>query len=414
MPAHRDGDILHPDAAGLEAVKHQKAVPERRFAEIHPQGRAVEPGGPTGDGQGDRRGRRVAELPGQVEPGELEAGGGLEAAVEVEDRTLDPGGIDPEAAVGEPEPGDIDGARTEKAAEVGRDERRDIAVDGKGETEAGIGAAQPQRSVDQPGVVGVEGERQVEGLERAAADEGEVEGRAALDAQQGRGNAPRRLGERDIEVEHPGGVGEGRLEAERPARSVEAAHVEPAVEHTVRQRDRAGQRDIGRLPEDRLAEGEAVDLDVAHLDRDRQLRQAEGPGLGLGQDDAGLLVRLRAAEKGAARGAEIVDPQPGPQQLQAAPVERDVVQLQPDTRVIGDGDPPDPRGRGDHAPGILEAHGAPGTGQAVLQLPDEESAVAVVLAAGLRLGLGESGDRDRQEADDEKGNPFQNACPMPM
>ena len=85
-----------------------------------------------------------------------------------------------------------------------------------------------------------------------------------------------------------------------------------------------------------------------------------------------------------------------------------------DTRVIGDGDPPDPRGRGDHAPGILEAHGAPGTGQAVLQLPDEESAVAVALAAGLRLGLGESGDRDRQEADDEKGNPFQNACPMPM
>lgn len=340
--------------------------------------------------------------------------GGLEPAVEVEDRPLDLRGVDPEAAVREPQAGDVDGAGTEEAAEIRRDERRDIAVDGEGEAEAGVGTAQPERPVDQPGMVGVERERQVEVLDRAVSGKREVERRAALDAQQRRGDPARRLVEGDIEVQHPGVVGEGRVEAERPARSVEPAHVEPAVEHAARQRHRTVERDIGRLSEDGLAKGEAVHLDVAHLDRDGELRQAERLGLGLGQDHAGLLMRLRAAEPGAARGTEVVDPQPGPQELQAAPVERDVVQFQPDACIICDGDPPDPRRRGDDAGHVLESHGAPGTGQAVLQLPDEEAAVAGALAAGLRLGLGESGDRDREEADDEEGNPFQNACPIPM
>ena len=120
-----------------------------------------------------------------------------------------------------------------------------------------------------------------------------------------------------------------------PPGAVEPLDVEVRRQVAAREVERAGERQFRRLPEDRLLEDDAVELERRDLDRDRQLGQREGLGLGRRQRP-GLRRRLGLAEPGDALRPEPVDRDPSAQQREAAPVELDVVDLEPDALGVGD------------------------------------------------------------------------------
>ena len=93
------------------------------------------------------------------------------------------------------------------------------------------------------------------------------------------------------------------LSASAPPGRVEALDVERGVERAAGKAEGAGGRELGGLAEDRLGEGDVVELELGEADRDRQLGEREGLGLGLGQG-AGRRRGLGAAQPGDALGVQ--------------------------------------------------------------------------------------------------------------
>ena len=302
----------------------------------------------------------------------------------------------------------------EEVAELPRHQRRQPAAEVDVEPEPVVGGAQRDHALRDARAAGVEAEGDVHLVEGARPLQAEVDRRRALDPEEGGDHAALRLLQRHVEVELAGGVREGGLEVERPARRVQAVDVERGVERAAGEIERTRDLELGGLPEHRLPEGDARQGDLLHVDRHRQLGQGEGLRLGARQLARRLRRRIGPAQPGDPLGGQPVDVDPPAQERQPAPVDLGVVDPQPDALVVGDGDPADPRPRGEGAGDAAEPDLPAGGGEPVLQQVYQEAVVAPGFLGGVLGDRGDRHERQKRQDGDRCRQPFQNACPMPM
>ena len=335
--------VLHGDVGGLEPVEHHEPVPAAGVAVVDVQRRRLQPRAPARHRQHHRLAGRVAERAGQGQVAQEAVGAGLEVALQPQHRAGDVERRDPHAAAGLADAADPHPALAgEEVAEVGRHQRRDRA--GEVDVEAEARVARAQR--DQP--VG-DAVRSASSAKRTSTPssgpeplERQVDRRRILDPEQRREYPALRLVQVEIDVELPGLVGEAGAQRQLAAGAVEAAHVEVGREHAAREVERAADRDGRRASEHRLGEGDARQLELGQIDRDRKLGQRERPGFGVGQS-RGRGRRVGTPRPGDPLGAQPVDVDAAAQQREPAPVELDVVDLEPAAARVGNGDLGDPR-----------------------------------------------------------------------
>ncbi len=407
--AEAEGDVLHLDVGRLEPIEHDEAVPAGCVAEVEVKLGRAQAGVAAGDGQGDRGAGRVAERAGQCEAAQEVVGAGLEAALKVQRGAGDLEVVDPHAAGGFLHAADLHRALAgEEVAELRRDQRREAAVEVDVEAEAIVAGAEGDHALGDAVGAGIEAEVDVDLVERARAVDAEVDGGRALDLEEGGDDAALRFLEGDVDAELAGLVGEGGLGVELAPGRVEALDVERGVERAAGKLERAGRGEIGRLAEDRLGEGDVVELELGEVDRDRKLREREGLGLGLGQG-AGRGGHLGAAQPVDALGVQQVDRDAAAQQREPVPVKLDVVDLQPGALGVGEGDALDLGLRRQRAGDAGQLDLAAGGREPALQHVDQEA--VVVGGAVVLRHCGDGHEHDDAYCCEDA---LQNACPMPM
>ena len=252
--------------------------------------------------------------------------------------------------------------------------------------------------------------RDVDVVDRPRALGGQVDRRLALDPQQRRDQPALRLVQVEVDVELPRGVREAGPERQLAPGPVEAPHRDVALQHAPRQVQRPADRDPRGAAEHRLVEAHVGERQLGEVDRHRQLRQRERRRLGAGQRRPGRRRRLRPAHPGDPLGAQPVDVHPAAQQRQPAPVELDVVDLEPAPGRVGDADLGDPRPRRQRAGHAVQPDLPRRRRQPALQQVHQEA----VAALGLGRVLRHRADRHEREQAEDCREPSQNACPMPM
>ena len=337
--------VLHLDVRRLEPVEHDEPVPAAGIPVVDVQHGRLEARTAAGNRQKHWfRSRGIAEAAGQREVAQEAVGGGLEAAVDVERGAGDVHVVDAQAAAGLAHAADPHRAAAgEEVAIRRRDQRCELAGKVDVEAEAFVARAQGDDAVGNALLRGIERERDIDLIERAGAFDAQVDRRGSLDPQQGRDDAALRLVEVEVKVELPRRVRERRLQREVAAGRIAALDVEPGVERAPREVQRPVERELRRLAEDALIEADRGDLQLGDLDRDRQLGQGEGLGLDLGQRVRRPRRYLGPPQPGDALGAQPVHRDAAAQQREPAPVELDVVDLEPGALRVGDGDALDPR-----------------------------------------------------------------------
>jgi hypothetical protein len=385
--------------------------------------------------QGERRRARVADTALELEAGQEEVGAEFERAREGERLARDDDLVEAQAAgVGADARETHAALPGEEVAVVGRHERRERAREVGGEGEPLRRLTQGHVAGGDAGPVGVEGEVDVEVLQRSLALQGEVDGRAPLDPEGCGDEAARWLAQAHVELELAGDVGEGRAQAQVAAGAVGSGEGEVGVDLAALEGGIALRRQLRRLAEHRLAETEAADLERLDPERERELRQGEGLGLGIGEARPGRRGRQGRAEVVDLADGELAHLDAAQEERAPAPVDRDVVDPEPDAVGVGHGDLGDGRAGGQDPRDAGDAHLAPRPGKQALDEADEK---AVLLVGGIgrrdralddhlgvlerrlarqrRLRLLAHDDRGPDdERDEEEGRASQNACPMPM
>ena len=252
---------------------------------------------------------------------------------------------------------------------------------------------------------GFEDERGGEILDRVLSAYGEADRGGAGQPEPARDEAALRLFEDEPQRQHPGLVVEAAVEGEERPGAVDALGRKRCRALAVREARGAGHRQHQLLAHEGGTEFEPGHGQLAHLDRDRQFRQREGPRFGRGKFGHGVGIGDRRPQDGDALGGEPLDLQPPGEKRRPGPVQRQPLGFQPDALGIGDGEPGDGRLRGQGAFEADHPHLAARARQAVLQEPLQPPRFVV---------LGEGGAGQKAGPEDEQQAPHQKACPMPM
>jgi hypothetical protein len=258
-PPHHERHVRELDVCGAQTLQHEMPVPAAALAVGDPERARAQAGLRPGHRQGHGLALRIPEVARKLQAFEEAVGPERKRALEGEDGARHPDLVDTQAPGLQARAGGAQpGSAGEEVAVLGGHEGRELAREVGDEGEAFGRLAQRHVARDEAHAVRVEGEFEVQVLERALALEPEVDRRAALDVERGRDDPARRLAKDKVELELAPVVGEGGAQAELTARVVEARDTQAAVEGPADQRERARGFQAGRLAKHRLAQAQLL------------------------------------------------------------------------------------------------------------------------------------------------------------
>ena len=257
-------------------------------------------------------------------------------------------------------------------------------------------------------------------VDRAAAGQSEIDRRAVLDIEQIGDDAVFRLHQAEAQIDLAGGVLVVRREFQRTARPIQPLDIEMGIEIAPFERQRPGKRDFRGQPEDALPESDGGDTQLFEDDCDGKFGDREAARLGRGQVHRAL-HRHGVADIFDGIGLERLDLEPPEEQRRLAPVERGVVDAQPDPFGIGNGNLAHRDVRAQYAVDIGEPDLPLRGREAVLDEAGQPVLLLLIVHRQHVLRDDDGGYAHPQKQHCGKGEPplpvaqprHQNACPMP-
>ena len=324
----------------------------------------------------------------------------------------------------------------EEGGVFGRQEACDVAAQFQPEGGAGgavLAGLRPDRGAAGHAVLPVRGQPDLghEVAQRPLAPDLGAHGGAAVEAHEIGEQPARVLVQLQVQPQHGGFVGIGRIHGEGAALAVHAVDGQLGRALAARKVHRAVDRNHRRLADDRLAQFDPARRDAGDADADRQGGQGEFAHLG----GAGVPFALRQAGQEDLLGRQFLDLDAPGKKGRAVPLDRAVAQRDPDALGVGDGQFGEGRPRGQRPLEAPDLDLPPGAGQVAFKETGDEALVVLDLGGNLG-GLG--GDaafrlwggrgswrcrrllrrdrRDGQQEDEGQGGQklfHQKACPSP-